>query len=394
VNKIEIKTGSQKLIAATAFLTVIGFSLWVYQIVRGLFVSDMRNLSPWGLYITMFMFFVGLSAGGLIIATVPRVFGLKGFKPVSKIAVYLAICCTVLAGLFIVVDLGRPERMWHLLAYSNLGSPLMWDVLVIPTYLIVSTVYLWATLRAEKGKGSEASLKMLSTVALITAILVHSVTAWIFGLQIGRPFWHTSLLAPMFISSALVSGLALTLFVVLILQKVGYLQRDPESKCRMASLLGLFVLVDLFLLFCELITAAYPLGGTEFQVVKTMLTGIFAPMFWIEVLGGLLAAFLLLNTGTQKDNRLVGGASLLAILGIFFKRYQLLLGGFQFPNLTHFSITTGPVAPDAGTWWRGLQGSFIYFPSIFEWSLTIGVVSMGALLLTLGLKYLPLKPAK
>ncbi|NTW29046.1 MAG: polysulfide reductase NrfD, partial [Coriobacteriia bacterium] len=71
----------------------------------------MRNLSSWGLYITMFMFFVGLSAGGLIIATVPRVFNLKGFKSVSKIAVYLSICCTVLAAAFVVIDIGRPERL-------------------------------------------------------------------------------------------------------------------------------------------------------------------------------------------------------------------------------------------------------------------------------------------
>jgi molybdopterin-containing oxidoreductase family membrane subunit len=352
----------------------------------------MRDLTSWGLYITMFMFFVGLSAGGLIIATVPRVFQLRGFKPISKVAVFLSICCTILAAAFIVVDLGRPGRIWHLIAYSNLDSPLMWDVLVITTYLMISIVYLGIVLRVEKGKGSERALNALSTTAFVTAVLVHSVTAWIFGLQMARPFWHSSLLAPMFISSALVSGLALTLFVVLILKNVGYLQKDSDTLGRMAKLLGIFVLVDLFLLFCELLTAFYPLGGTEYAAFRMMLGGVFAPMFWTEVLGGLFAAYLLLKESTRMRTGLVGFASLLAIIGVFFKRYQLLLARFGLPNLTYAGVTTGPQASDAGSLWHLLGSAFFYFPSLAEWGITIGILSLGATMMTLGLKYLELKP--
>jgi len=380
------KSGSTILLAVTGLLTLGGIGLWAYQLSRGLYVTDMRNLTSWGLYITMFMFFVGLSAGGLIIATVPRVFGLKGFKNVSKIAVYLSICCTVLAAAFIVIDLGHPERLWHLIAYANFTSPLMWDVIVITAYLIVSIVYLRATLRAEKGQGSEKALKTLSTVAFVTAILVHSVTAWIFGLQIGRAFWNTALLAPMFISSALVSGLALTLIVVLILQKVGYLKADPESNSRMAWLLGIFVLVDLFLLFCELLTAGFPLGGTGFEVVISMLSGAFAPMFWTEVGGGIIAAVLLLNKKTQASAGLVALASALAVIGIFFKRFQLLLGGFEFKNIDYYSIPTGPAA-----WSNGVLN---YSPTLVEWGIVVGVISLGAFMLVLGLNKLALKPAE
>lgn len=383
---VKPSKGSTILLAVTGIITLVGIALWAYQLTRGLIVTDMRNLSSWGLYITMFMFFVGLSAGGLIIATVPRVFGLKGFKSVSKIAVYLSICCTVLAAAFIVIDLGHPERIWHLIAYANFTSPLMWDVVVITTYLIVSIVYLRATLMLEQGKGSERALKVLSTVALVTAILVHSVTAWIFGLQIGRAFWNTALLAPMFISSALVSGLALTTIVVLILQKVGYLKADTESNSRMAWLLGTFVLVDLFLLFCELLTSGYPLGGTGFEVVSSMLTGAFAPMFWTEVGGGLIAAVLLLNKKTQASAGLVALASALAVIGIFFKRFQLLLGGFEFSNIEYWSVTTGPA--------KWSDAILNYMPTLTEWGITIGVVALGAFLLILGLNKLALKPAE
>lgn len=181
-------------IAVAALVTVGGLALWAVQLSGGLVQTGMRNLDSWGLYITLFMFLVGLSAGGLIISSVPRAFGMKGFGGISKVAVWTSICCTVLAIAFVVVDLGHPARLWELFAYSNLGSPLMWDIIVLGTYLILSIVYLWATLRFEGGKGSERSLRVISVVALVCAILVHSVTAWIFGLQQShgcgtRRFW-------------------------------------------------------------------------------------------------------------------------------------------------------------------------------------------------------------
>ena len=113
-------------------------ALWAVQLSGGMVQTGMRNLDSWGLYITMFMFFVGLSAGGLIISSVPSAFGMKGFGGIYKVAVWTSICCTVLAIGFVVVDLGQPLRVWELFAYSNLGSPLMWDIVVLFVYLILS----------------------------------------------------------------------------------------------------------------------------------------------------------------------------------------------------------------------------------------------------------------
>ena len=134
-------------IAVAAVLTVAGLVLWGMQLSGGLVQTGMRNFDSWGLYITMFMFLVGLSAGGLIISSAPRVLGVEGFGGISKVAVWTSICCTVLAIGFVVVDLGQPLRLWELFAYSNLGSPLMWDIAVLATYLVLSIVYLWAMLR-------------------------------------------------------------------------------------------------------------------------------------------------------------------------------------------------------------------------------------------------------
>ena len=389
---MQTSTKAKAAMGVLGTLTIAGVAAWIYQLANGLGVTGMSNGTSWGLYITMFMFLVGLSAGGLIISSAPRVFGVEGFGGISKIAVWTSICCTVLAIGFVVVDLGQPLRLWELFAYSNLGSPLMWDIIVLGTYLILSIVYLWATLRFEGGKGSATSLRVISAIALVCAILVHSVTAWIFGLQQGREMWHTALLGPWFVSSALVCGVALVLVVVIALRKAGYLELDQSFVVKMAKLLGVFVCVDLYFFACDLLTEGFP-GGHGVEVVSMLTTGPLAPFFWIEVVGCALTAIVCF-TPKLRTNPLIVAAGLLAIVGIFCKRVQLLVGGFQLPNLDY----AGPVSPYTVTGWEsGMTAAYqgmVYFPTPLEFGVTLGVIGLGALLLLVGLKYLPLKPTE
>ena len=108
-------------IGVSAVLVIAGIVLWGMQLTGGMVQTAMRNLDSWGLYITMFMFFVGLSAGGLIISSVPKAFGIRGFGGISKVAVMSSIAATVAAIGFVVVDLGQPLRVWELFAYSKIG---------------------------------------------------------------------------------------------------------------------------------------------------------------------------------------------------------------------------------------------------------------------------------
>ena len=379
-------------IAAAAVATVAGLALWFVQLSGGLVQTNMRNLDSWGLYITMFMFLVGLSAGGLIISSVPRAFGMKGFGGISKVAVWTSICCTVLAIGFVVVDLGQPLRLWELFAYSNLGSPLMWDILVLGTYLVLSAVYLWATLRAEAGKVSDVALRAISVVALVCAVLVHSVTAWIFGLQQGREMWHTALLAPWFVSSALVCGTALVLVTVVALRRAGYLELDQAHVVKLAKMLGAFVVVDLYFFACDLLTEGFP-GGSGSEVVSMLVAGPLAPFFWVEIVGCAFAAVVAF-VPKLRTNGLIVAASLAAIAAIFCKRVQLLVGGFQIPNLD----MPGPLTSlSIGSWESGMDAAYrsmVYWPTPLEFGVVLGVVALGALMLLLGLKYLPLKPVE
>ena len=384
--------GLNVAIVVAAAVTVAGLALWGVQLSGGMAQTGMRNLDSWGLYITMFMFFVGLSAGGLIISSVPKAFGMEGFGGISKVAVWTSICCTVLAIGFVVVDLGQPFRVWELFAYSNLASPLMWDIIVLATYLILSVVYLWAQVRAEAGRVSATALRAVSAIALVCAVLAHSVTAWIFALNAGREMWHTALLAPWFVSSALVCGTALVLVVVIALRRAGYLELEQRHVVKLAKMLGAFVLVDLYFFGCDLLTEGFP-GGSGTEVVAMLTSGSLAPFFWVEIIGCALAAVVCF-VPKLRTNPLLVVASLLAIVGIFCKRVQLLVGGFQVTNID----LAGPVTSMTVTNWEGgMAGAYqgmVYWPTALEFGVVLGVVGLGALMLCVGLKYLPLRPVE
>ena len=378
-------------IAVAAIVTAAGVACWMVQLSGGMVQTGMRNLDSWGLYITMFMFFVGLSAGGLIISSVPNAFGMKGFGGISKVAIWTSVCCTCAAIGFVVVDLGGPARLWELFAYSNFQSPLMWDILVLGTYLVLSAVYLWAYLRHEDGRLSRAAIRAVSVVALVVAILVHNVTAWIFSLAPAHEFWHTALMGPWFVASALDCGTALVLVVCLALRRAGYLSLGREHVASLAKMLAVFVLVDLYFYACDLLTSGY-FGGEGAEVVAMLASGALAPAFWAQIAMMALSVAILVVPRLRTDAGVVV-ASVLVILGVLCKRWQILVGGFQIPNLPY----EGPMTSMTVTSWQnGMQGAYqgmVYAPQPIELGVAAGVLAMCVLFLLLGLKYLPLRPA-
>lgn len=384
------KKGLTAGILACAVIALAGIAFWIMQLNGGLIQTGMRNLNNWGLYIISFMWFVGLSAGGLIISSVPRVFGIKGFGGISKIAIMTSIACTCCAVAMILVDLGNPLRIWELIAYSNLSSPLMWDVLVISTYFLLSIVYLILTLRNEQGKTSDTALRVLSAICLVVAVLVHTVTAWIIGLQVSHGLWHTALMGPWFVCSALVSGTALVILVAVILRKTGYLALDQVHLNNMMKMLGAFCLVDLYFFGCELLTEAFPAAGGA-AVAEMLISGPLAPFFWAQVL--LCAGCAVICFVPQlRRNGLMVVAAIMAMAAIFCKRVQLIVGGFQIPNITDaFSLTGHSVAQASGTLAQAYSG-LVYAPTAMELAIFAGIVALGIMVFLLGLKFLDLKP--
>lgn len=359
-------------------LSLVGIGCWVYQLATGLGITGMSNVNSWGLYIIMFMFFVGLSAGGLIVASSASVFHVKRFKAVAMPAVILSTACICVAGMFVLVDLGGIQRIWRIVTGPNFMSPLLWDVCVITCYLVINILYL--VFMNSKKEGAERKVAIVSRFALPIAILVHSVTAWIFGLQISREGWYSAIMAPIFVASAMDSGLALLLCVLAGLRKAGKFQTSQNLFASLAGLLATCIAVDAFFIGCEVLTMAYP-GAAGAETLAIMLAGPTAPFFWFEVIGGLVVPFCILVFAKNRQRTgLVVGASVLVVLGVFCKRVWLLLTPFVVPNVEGApGISLGTFAAQEGgmgTW--AVYGS--YAPTLPEVLIAVGVVSVGAII--------------
>ena len=361
-------------IAVLAAVVVAAVCCWVWQQMCGLGITGMNNSNSWGLYITAFMFFVGLSAGGLIVASSAHVFGIESFKRVSVPAVITSIVCICCAGAFVLIDLGGVARVWRMLVGLNFTSPLAWDMMVITCYLVINVLDLvWLV------RGDERKVAVLSRVALPVAILVHSVTAWIFGLQIAKA-WYSAIMAPIFVASACDSGLALLLICLLALDRAGLFRLDRTLMKSLAGLLATFIAVDAFFVGCECLTMGYP-GAGEAGALAIMATGKTALFFWAEIIGGLVVPFLILVFARNRENPvLVVVASALVVIGVFCKRVWLLFTSFTVPNVYGGNgITLGTQAAqlgDAGDVWTLLG---VYAPTLPEMVIFAGVTCAGAL---------------
>ena len=366
---------------ALGLLSLIGFGALGYQLINGLGVTGMNNATSWGLYITMFMFFVGLSAGGLIVSSSATVFNIPAFKVVAKPATILSTVCIIVAGIFIMVDIGSPFRVLNLILHSQFKSPLMWDVCVITLYLCINVAYLYLMTRKEPSK---KALSVMSRIALPVAILVHSVTAWIFGLQIAREGWHSALMAPLFVASALDSGLALLIIVLVLLIKFKVFTVEKKLITTLAGLLVTCVAVDAYFVFSEILTMFYPQEESVMLVLNEMLKGSMAPFFWGEViLGFLIPLAILLFKKNREKTSLVIFSSVLIVIGVFFKRVWLLFTSFIHPHVEGApGITLGSYTPSESpnvfpNFWT-LHGQYV--PTLVELMVVVGMISFGVLL--------------
>ncbi len=375
-------------------LTVIGIAAWIYQLMGGLGVTGMNNGTSWGLYIGCFMFFVGLSAGGLIVASSASVFHVAEYKKVALPAVILSTACICVAGIFVLVDLGGVQRVWRIITGFNPTSPLCWDICVICLYLIINIVYL--AFMTSKKPDADRKVSIVSRFALPVAILVHSVTAWIFGLEMAREGWYSAIMAPLFVVSAMDSGLALLLLVLGGLNRAGWFKTEKKLMSSLAGLLAACVAIDGFLVGCEVLTMAYP-GAAGAETLAIMATGVTAPFFWIEIVVGIVIPFCILVFASNREKMgLVMLASVCIVVGVFCKRMWLLFTSFFMPNLYGApGIISGSTAAANATGMDVWAVVGTYSPTWVEILVVIGVVSLGALaFLIMAKKLLPAGAAK
>ncbi len=358
----------------------LGAGCFGYQWSHGLGVTGLSNTVSWGMYIIAFMFLVGVSAGGLIVVAGSELVGSRRFESLNRLAVICSATAVAGAALSILPDIGRPQLIWKMIVQGNPTSPLVWDMAVITAYLTIAGIDLWILTRPHPRP---RALKVMAMVTLPVAVLVHSVTAWIFGLMVARPWWNTALLAPLFISSALVSGTALVLVVTRIAQRFTTFRPPAHVLPDLGRLLAWFVAVDGFLLGAEILTAYTSREPEHLDQLDVVLFGRLAPLFWTEIVLGLVVPFVIFaHARLRARPGLLAGASVLALLGVFFKRINILLPGMFEPL-----VGLAPGIP-GGRPGQPFRPDEIYLPTWVEWGVLIGIAAFAAALVTVGVRRL------
>ncbi len=357
-----------------ALLIVIGLAVYAYalQYRFGFVTTGLTDAFPWGLYIQNFMYFVGLSAGGLVTYASVQLFGAKKLEPIARVAVVQAAVCNLLAALFIIPDIGRPLLSFQFVTSPNPLSILFWDAAILNVYLVLCLIDLWVMITGFGGHKLELKMTLVSFPA---AVGVHTITAWILAFAKTRELWHSALMAPLFLSSAMSSGIALLILIGLSLRRLTSLKFKDEMFHIMAKILATVMFVDLFFLFVEIMTTFWPASRTPGHAVRLglLLTGKYAKFFIPQLtVFGALPFLLLMNPRTRRTNWIMAASCVLVVIGVFIKRFMLLAMGFG----------VSPIAPFDST----------YVPTLIEIAVTAGIWALGILLFTMAVSALVAGP--
>lgn len=369
-----VRGGSGYRLWMLGLIVVIANGVWAYreQLIHGLITSGMRDPLSWGFYIGNFAYLVGVAAAAVVLV-IPAY--LYAWRPIKEVVLYgeiLAVSAIVMCILFVTVDVGRPDRIWHMMPI--LGNPnfpaslLVWDIFVLSAYFLLN--YTVVTYLVYKGyTGGEYSQRFVLALVFLSiplAIGIHTVTAFLFmGLK-SRPFWHTAILAPRFLAGAFCSGPALMVIVFQVVRRTSGMPISDAALRKIGELLAYAMAVNLFLLGAEVFTEFY--GRTAHTVHADVQWfgghGIWITpiLSWGALLCNGLAFIVFLVPALRSRLPLLTAACVLAAIGIYAEKGPgLLLPG---------------MSPD-------MRGEFFaYAPTWIELSVGAGIWAFGALLFT------------
>lgn len=370
--------GYKTLVAILGVLVAVLFTAFIVVYLLGQQVWGISNAIPWGQLITLDIFFIGLSAGAIVVSGLSYVLGRKEYKPIGRLAVFMGLLIFIGAMVSVLVDLGRPEKFWRLFGYfysNNMTSMFALNSIWYGGYALLMLVYLWLALE-NKTKAA----MIVGTVDVLWAVGVHSFTGAIFGLIGSREVLASPIKPFEFITAALSSGTALLILVVLLTFKLSKRYIDKRVILSLARLLSVVIIVLLIMIFFDKLTHIY---FPARQGVVFLFTGPYWWLFWIFQIGmGIVLPLAILfypRTGKSINGVTIAAASV--VIGVLGERAAITIPG---------TAEAQPIYPGTieGMW--GATGIFRITP--WETALTVGIISLVALLFVLGLKYLELLP--
>lgn len=390
-------------------ICLVGSYAYFLQLRRGLEVTNMGDYVSWGIYISNFVFFVAISLVGSLITAVLRLVDVDWSTPLTRIAEIIAVSAIVCASIIIVVDMGRPDRFYHLFIYGRLQSPILWDVIVIGTYFIISLLLLYFPLLPDlkillnhkehspkwmnrfyrilgsfwKGtvgqvKINDKAINILCITIIPVAFSIHTVTSWLFATTY-RPGWDSTNFGAYFVSGAFLVGAGGVVIAMYIFRKYYHLEKYITEKHfdRMGRIVVMLALLYLYFNINEYLIPAFKMKKPEEAHLTNLFAGDFAPLFWFAILVGMILPILILlfKQGRKPVPMFIAG--IMVVVGAWFKRYLIVT-----PTLLHPFL---PMHDEPAKF-------FHYFPSWEEWAIAIGSLAGALLIITFFARIFPIVP--
>ncbi|NQV53361.1 MAG: polysulfide reductase NrfD [Flavobacteriales bacterium] len=397
-------------VVVLVMICAVGLFAYLRQLDDGLIVTGMRDFTSWGIYVSNFVFFVAISLVGSLISAILKLLKVSWAIPLTRISEIIAVSAIMFAALIIIVDMGRPERMLNLFAHGRLQSPIIWDVIVITTYLAISLLLLylplipdlnimkanqsrfrgwhqriirffsikWAAAPIGQYKILNSSIRTLSILIIPVALGIHTVTSWLFATTF-RSGWDSTNFGPYFVSGAFMVGAAAVIAGMFVLRRQYNLKEFITDKHfdLMSKLLVLLSLIYLYFNINEYLVPAYKMKLAEAAHLDALFTGSYAPLFWsVQIFGMIVPIIVLFFKGGRRPWP-VFIISLMVIVGAWFKRFLIVI-----PTLLHPFV---PIQGFPEEWHH-------YMPTWEEWSITAGSLAGALLVVTLFIRILPIIP--
>ncbi|MFZ1677833.1 MAG: NrfD/PsrC family molybdoenzyme membrane anchor subunit [Saprospiraceae bacterium] len=382
------------------------YALFV-QVIKGHIVTGMRDNVVWGIYIANFIFFIGISYAGALISGILHLLRVPWRAPIIRIAEMITVISTIIGPTYILLCMGRLDRLHHLALFGRIQSPIVWDVLAISTYLIGSIIFLYlASIRdlsalrtypfkskwrnklyaflsvdfngnAVQNQYLDRALNIMSAIIIPLAILVHSVLAWIFGMTL-RPGWHSTIFAPYFVVAAVFSGTGVLIMAMWVFRKVYHLE-SYITKIHF-NYLGIILMIlgalYAYFTFSEYLTSWYGSETWEMKVLYKLFD--YSEYWWwfffAAILGVLLPIIVILFPRFRSINSITA-VSVIAVLALWVKRYLIIIPTLETPLL--------PL--------QDMRPEYIHYRvTPIEWMLTFAGIAMFCLLFFLFSKFLPI----
>jgi len=359
-------------LAVLGILIAIGGMAYAGQFQDGLIVTAMRDQVSWGYYIGNFTFLVGVAAAAVVLVIPAYVYNWKPIKEIVILGELLAIAALAMCMLFVLVDIGRPDRLLHILPFTgslNIPSSLLaWDVCVLNLYFALNlgvVTYLLLSLFRRREPNPYIFMPLV-LFSIPMAVGIHSVTAFVYNGLPGRPFWNSAILAPRFLASAFCSGPALMLILLQILRRTAKLNLRMDAIWKIAELMAYAMFINLFFMGAEVFKEVYS-NTQHLQHMKYLYLGLHGkqPLVgwaWISVVCSVTAFFLFLIPATRKNVLTLNLGCVLIWCGVYIEKgVGLVVPGFT-PS------TLGEI--------------YTYYPSRTEFLVGCGIFGVGALLFT------------